>query len=74
MQKIKIFLGSSNELKPERDLFEIEIYRKTKAWFDKGIFLYLDIWEDMTARMSVTGSQSEYDKFVKDADLFVFLA
>ena len=74
MQKIKIFLASSNELKPERDQFEIEIYRKTKAWLDKGIFLYLDIWEDMTARMSITGSQSEYDKFVKDADLFVFLA
>ena len=74
MQKIKIFLASSNELKPERDQFEIEIYRKTKAWFDKGIFLYLDIWEDMSARMSATGSQSEYDKFVKEADLFVFLA
>lgn len=74
MRKIKIFLASSNELKPERDQFEIEIYRKTKAWFDKGVFLFLDIWEDMTARMSTTGSQSEYDKFVKDADLFVFLA
>jgi len=74
MQKIKIFLASSNELKPERDKFEIEIYRKTKAWFDKEIFLNLDIWEDMSARMSVTGSQSEYDKFVKGADIFVFLA
>jgi hypothetical protein len=74
MQKIKIFLASSNQLKPERDQFEIEIYRKTKTWFDKGIFLHLDIWEDMTARLSSTGSQSEYDKFVKSADLFVFLA
>lgn len=74
MQKIKIFLASSNELKAERDQFEIEMYRKTKAWFDDGVFLDLDIWEDMTARMSVTGSQSEYDKFVKEADLFVFLA
>ncbi|MDQ2862348.1 MAG: hypothetical protein M3R50_01640 [Bacteroidota bacterium] len=74
MQKIKIFLASSNELKTERDQFEIQIYRKTKAWFDNGVFLDLNIWEDMSARMSVTGSQSEYDKFVKDADLFVFLA
>ena len=74
MQKIKIFLASSNELKPERDQFEIQIYRKTKAWFDKGFFLNLDIWEDMSARMSASGSQSEYDKFVKEADLFVFLA
>jgi len=74
MKKIKIFLASSNELKPERESFEIEIYRKCKAWFDKGIFLHLDIWEDMSARLSATGSQSEYDKFVKDADLFVFMA
>jgi hypothetical protein len=74
MKKIRIFLASSNELKPEREKFEIDIYRKCKSWFDKGTFLHLDIWEDMSARMSLTGSQSEYDKFVKEADLFVFLA
>lgn len=74
MKKIKIFLASSNELKSERDQFEIEIYRKCKTWFDKGIFLHLDIWEDLSARMSLTGSQSEYNKYVQDADLFVFLA
>ena len=74
MQKIKIFLASSNELKAERDQFEIEIYRKCKAWFDKSVFLHLDVWEDMPARMSLTGSQSEYNKFVKDADLFILLA
>jgi hypothetical protein len=74
MKKIKIFLASSNELKPEREKFEIEIYRKCKSWFDKGVFLHLDIWEDMSARMSLTGSQSEYNKLLKEADLFVFLA
>ena len=74
MKKIKIFLASSIELKPERERFEIEIYRKCKSWFDKGLFLHLDIWEDMSARMSLTGSQSEYNNLLKDADLFVFLA
>jgi hypothetical protein len=74
MKKIKIFLASSNELKYEREQFEIRIYQKCKFWFDKGVFLHLDIWEDLSARMSLTGSQSEYNKFVKDADLFVFLA
>jgi len=74
MKRIKIFLASSNELKPEREQFEIEIYRKCKSWFDKGIFLHLDIWEDLSARLSLTGSQSEYNKYVKNADLFVFLA
>jgi hypothetical protein len=74
MKKIKIFLASSNELKLEREQFEIEIYRKCKAWFEKSIFFHLDIWEDMTARMSISGSQSEYNKFVDQADLFILLA
>lgn len=74
MKKIKIFLASSNELKPEREQFEIEINRKNKAWFNKEVFLDLNIWEDMTARVSSTGSQSEYNKFVEQSDIFVFLA
>lgn len=73
MQKIKIFLASSFELKDEREQFEKEIYRKCKLWYDRGVFLHLDIWEDLSSRMSTTGSQSEYNKFVKDADLFVLL-
>jgi len=74
MKIIKIFLASSKELNPERERFEIEIYRKCKSWINKDIFLHLDIWEDLSARMSENGSQSEYNKYVKKADLFVFLA
>ena len=74
MKKIKIFLASSKELVDDRQLFEIEIYRKCKAWFEKDVFLHLDIWEDLSARMSADGSQSEYDKYVQDADLFILLA
>lgn len=74
MKKIKLFLASSNELKDERVKFEIEIYRKSKTWSDKGVSLHLDIWEDLTARMSATRSQDEYNIKVKEADLFVLLA
>lgn len=74
MRIIKIFLASSNELKVEREQFEIQIYRKCKAWLSKEIFLKLDIWEDLSARMSPDGSQSDYNTFVKDSDLFVLLA
>ncbi|MCE7914254.1 MAG: hypothetical protein DYH15_06095 [Nitrosomonas sp. PRO4] len=73
MKKIKIFLASSNELQSEREHFEREIYRKCKAWIDRGIFLHLDIWEDLSARMSLEGSQSAYNQYVKAADLFVLL-
>jgi hypothetical protein len=75
MKKIKIFLASSNELVKEREAFEIKIYRKSKMWSDKkGISLHLDIWEDLTASVSQTRSQDEYDKKVRKADLFVLLA
>lgn len=74
MKKIKIFLASSAELREERQLFEIEIYRKCKIWFDKGIFLHLNIWEDLSAKMSETRSQDEYNKEIKQADIFVLLA
>ena len=74
MRKIKIFLASSNELKAEREQFEIEINRKNKAWNNNGIFLYLNIWEDLSARVMPNGSQNKYNEFVKSADLFVLLA
>jgi len=74
MRNIKIFLASSNELKAEREKFEIEVYRKCKAWFDQGIFLHLDIWEDLSARMSDTRSQDEYNKNIEGANLFVLMA
>ena len=73
MKKIKIFLASSKELQSERAHFEREIYRKCKTWFDRGIFLHLDIWEDLSVRMSLQGSQSAYNQYVKAADLFVLL-
>jgi len=74
MKKITIFLASSNELKPDRERFEIEVYRKCKAWFDEGIFLHLDIWEDLSARMSRLRSQDEYNDRIKKVDIFLLLA
>lgn len=73
MQKIKLFLASSSELKADREQFEIFIYRKCKAWYDKGIFLHLDIWEDFTDAMSAGGLQSEYNKAVAASDIFILL-
>lgn len=73
-KKIKIFLASSNELQAEREYFERKIYHKCKDWFEREIFLHLDIWEDLSARMSVDGSQSEYNKLAQASDLFVLLA
>ncbi len=74
MKQIKIFLASSNELKSDREKFEIEVTRKNKLWLDKGISFRLEIWEDLSARMSPTRSQDEYNKKIREVDLFVLLA
>lgn len=74
MKKVTLFLASSAELKLERERFEIEIYRKSKALFDQGIFLHLEIWEDHTARMALDGTQNAYNERIKFSDIFVLLA
>lgn len=74
MKRIRLFLASSSELKADREQFEIFIYRKCKAWFERGIFLHLDIWEDFLDAIAAGGLQSEYNKTIKTCDIFILLA
>src|SRR5258708_32402824 len=71
--KIKIFLASSFELEEDRRHFEILIDRKNKPWVDRGMFLDLVIWEDFLDALSKTRLQDEYNKAIKDCDIFVML-
>ena len=73
MQKKKIFLASSSELKEDREQFEILINRKNKAWIDKGIFLELVIWEDFLDALSQTRLQDRYNEAIRECDIFVML-
>lgn len=74
MKIINIFLASSNELKSDREDFVWKINRKNKILKHRKLFLNLDVWEDMSAKMSPTRSQDEYNKVIKNGDLFVLLA
>lgn len=74
MKILKIFLASSSELKTEREQFEIFIYRKCKDWLpNKQVFLHLEIWEDFLDAISPTRLQDEYNKAIRECDLFVML-
>ncbi|MBA2658260.1 MAG: hypothetical protein H0U72_01545 [Nitrosospira sp.] len=73
MIKKKLFLASSSELKEDREQFEIFINRKNKDWIDKGIFLDLIIWEDFLDAVSQTRLQDEYNKAIRECDIFVLL-
>jgi hypothetical protein len=73
MIRKNLFLASSAELKEDRKEFEIFIGRKNKDWVAKGVFLELVIWEDFLDAVSPTRLQDEYDKAIRDCDLFVTL-
>lgn len=73
MQIKKIFLASSAELKADRDQFEIAVNRKNKEWIRQGIFLELVVWEDFLDALSRTRLQDEYNKVIRQCDIFVML-
>jgi len=73
IKTITIFLASSQELKDDRDEFEIFINRENKELINQGIFLRLERWEDFLDAMSQTRLQDEYNKAVISSDIFVSL-
>jgi len=72
-QTVKIFLASSSELKEDREAFEIFIRRQNKSLHKRNIFLDLEIWEDFIDAMSQTRLQDEYNKAVRESDIFIML-
>lgn len=73
MQKIKLFIASSKELETEREKFELFISRKNEDWFNRSISFQVVKWENFIEAMSRTRLQDEYNKAVKEADIFVML-
>jgi hypothetical protein len=73
MRTQKIFLASSSELRADRDAFEIFLNRKNKDWVKQGVFLELIVWEDFLDAVSKTRLQDEYNRAIRECDLFVML-
>jgi internalin A len=71
--QISIFLASSKELEYDRKEFEIFINRENKHYVDQGLFLRLEMWEDFIDAMSKTRLQDEYNKLVRECDIFISL-
>jgi hypothetical protein len=73
MNTKKVFLASSAELKEDREQFEIFINRKNKDWANQGIFIELVVWEDFLDAISQSRLQDEYNRAIRDCDVFVML-
>jgi hypothetical protein len=73
IQTFKIFLASSDELKDDRQKFRLFIDNRNKSWIKKGVALELVHWEDFIDAVSKTRLQDEYNKAIRDCDLFLML-
>lgn len=73
MTRKKIFLASSSELAHDRRELELFLSRKNNDWYEKGIFLELVIWENFLDAISQSRLQDEYNKAIKECDIFLML-
>jgi hypothetical protein len=73
LRTIKIFLASSSELKEDRDGFDLHFRQVNDRLLKKGIYLQILRWENFLDAMSETRLQEEYNKEVRNCDIFLSL-
>ena len=70
---IKIFLASSEELRKDRDDFDLYFRQRNDALRKEGAYLEIIRWENFLDAMAETPLQEEYNRQVRACDIFVSL-
>jgi hypothetical protein len=70
---IRIFLASSEELREDRDAFDLYFRQQNDELRNQGLYLKIIRWENFLDAMSETRLQDEYNKKVRECDIFVSL-
>jgi internalin A len=73
LRKVRIFLASSKELEEERDEFDRYFRERNDLFVDQGVYLEVIRWENFLDAMSETRLQDEYNKGIRNCDIFVSL-
>lgn len=73
MKRIKIFLASSDELKPDRESFGNLVRKLDRIYEKRGVRIDLFEWEDYDAAYNNVPKQDEYDEQVRASDMFLAL-
>ena len=68
-----IFLASSAELADHRREFEMAVRRRNDRWIEQGAYLRPIVWEDFLDALSKTRLQDEYNREIRQCDVFVML-
>jgi len=70
---LRIFLASSSELGEQRDAFDLYFRQQNDRLREEGVYLEIVRWESFLDAMSETRSQDEYNKAIRECDIFVCL-
>jgi hypothetical protein len=73
LRTIRIFLASSSELQEDRDDFDLYFRQQNDQLRKKGVYFKITRWENFLDTMSDTRLQDEYNKAIRDCDIFVSL-
>ena len=73
LRTIRIFLASSQELREDRDAFDLYFRQQNDRLRDGGSYLEIVRWENFLDAMSNSRLQDEYNKAVRSCDVFVSL-
>jgi internalin A len=73
LRAIRIFLASSAELREDRDEFELYFRQLNDQLRKDGVYLRIVRWENFLDTMSETRLQDEYNKAIRECDIFVCL-
>lgn len=73
MKTIKIFLASSEELKPERLVIAELITKLNYLWAGYDIFIRLVKWEYLDSSMGAQHKQEDYNDYLRQCDMCVVL-
>ena len=73
LQKMRVFLASSAELREERDEFDRYLREKNDELIDEGVYLTVVRWENFLDAMSERRLQDEYNEKIRECDVFVSL-
>jgi internalin A len=73
LQVLRVFLASSEELREDRDDFELYVRQRNDQHHKDGRYFSIVRWENFLDAMSTTSLQDEYNAAVRDCDIFVGL-
>jgi len=73
LKSIKIFITSSSELKEDRVAIELHLLRMNEKFRRQGFVVNVLRWENFLDDMSETRLQDEYNKAIKECDVYLSL-